>query len=390
MTPKSEAIVCGPEGLKQCRKKGREVMPARMAPRTTASDKKRGMNVRAWMAVALVLVVAPLARAQTDGGPPTNFDEYEDAYRFKCNAPLVTFEPPDVRELGGFRYEHTGSTVKIRRTSPRHGPLRIGVLSAVKDVDPETLSVVQGFLDRFEKDDAELIVVGGDTAEEPAALEKFYVWIAGQTKRPVLTVPGNSERPAAHNYAVIKARRAGALNLITVNLVRHVDADGIDVVGLGGYYNKAFLHMGGACVYSPGDVEAVVAAAKTADDPVLLLMHGPPQQKGKAAIDYVPGDGNVGDPQITRAIQEAKIPFGIHGHILEAGGTATDLTGHPVKPGKLVPALYLNPGSANPLPWKLNAGGTSYGMAAVLTIQGKKAKYEVLRAPKPVAKDDVR
>jgi hypothetical protein len=43
----------------------------------------------------------------------------------------------------------------------------------------------------------------------------------------------------------------------------------------------------------------------------------------------------------------------------------------------------VNQGSANPLPWKLNDGTTSYGLAALLTIDGKKASYEILRGAKP-------
>jgi hypothetical protein len=43
----------------------------------------------------------------------------------------------------------------------------------------------------------------------------------------------------------------------------------------------------------------------------------------------------------------------------------------------------VNQGSANPLPWKLNDGTTSYGLAALLTIEGGRGAYEVLRGSKP-------
>lgn len=338
------------------------------------------MNRFAW---PVFLSLCSTAAYSQDDAPPTNFDEYQEKHQYVCNGPLEWFATPDVREYGGFTYAHTGSTVKVTRATPKKGPIRFGVLSAIKDNDAQTLAVVKTFLDRFEQQDVDFVVVGGDTGEEPSVLEKFYEWLAQQTKRPVLTVPGNSERPAAHNYAVLKQRKAGALNLLTLNMIRRVDGAGADVVGLGGYYNKDFLHMRGACVYKAEDVAAVVAAAKASDDPVVLLVHGPPKQQGKDAIDFVPGDGNVGDPQLADAIKEAKIPFGIHGHILEAGGKATDLAGKPIKPNKHSRALFLNPGSANPLPWRLNAGGTSWGLAAILTVDGKNAKYEVLRAPKP-------
>ena len=74
-----------------------------------------------------VLVVSSVALAQQAESPPGNFDEYQDKYQFKCNGPLGSFDVPDVREYGGFRYEHTGATVKVRRATARQGPLRIGV-----------------------------------------------------------------------------------------------------------------------------------------------------------------------------------------------------------------------------------------------------------------------
>jgi hypothetical protein len=121
---------------------------------------------------------------------------------------------------------------------------------------------------------------------------------------------------------------------------------------------------------------------------VVLLVHGPPKQAGKNALDHVPGVGNVGDEQLNELIEKNKIPFGVFGHILEAGARGTDLSGKPLPQKKPHKALYLNQGSANALPWKLNDGTTSYGLAALLTIDGKQGSYEVLRAPKPVPKPE--
>lgn len=319
--------------------------------------------------------------------PPKNFTEYEAKHEFVCNGPIEKLAAADVRELAGFKYELWGSTAKIRRVDARKGPLKLGVVAAIKDAEPETLALLETFFAAFETQDVELIFVGGDTAEEPAVLDSVYAWIAQRTKRPVLTVAGNSERPSAHNYTISKVRKAGSENVINMGIVRRVDADGVDVVSLSGYYDKAYLHMRGACIYGQPDLDALVEAAKEADDPVVLLSHGPPAQKGKEAIDFVPASGNVGDPQLTAAIKSAKISFGVHGHILEAAARATDLAGKPLKPGRSHPAFFLNPGSANPLPWKLNSGVTSYGLAAIVTFDGKKASWEFLKGskPKPVA-----
>ena len=53
----------------------------------------------------------------------------------------------------------------------------------------------------------------------------------------------------------------------------------------------------------------------------------------------------------------------------------------PLPQKKPFPALYVNQGSANPLVWKMNDGTSAYGLAAILTINGKQASYEVLKSP---------
>ena len=109
--------------------------------------------------------------------------------------------------------------------------------------------------------------------------------------------------------------------------------------------------------------------------------HGPPRQSGKAALDVTEDGHNVGDPDLAAAIEEAKINFGVFGHILEAGGRATDLGGKKaVKPGQLATALYVNPGPAFADPWGLNGGGVSRGMAAILTIKGGKGEWQQVKA----------
>lgn len=317
-----------------------------------------------------------------------DFAAWEERNQFDCNGPFEHFEPADVKEVEGFRYEHTGGTVKVRRTKPRGGAKKVvfGVLAGLKDLDPETKALVDGFLASFEKADADAIIVGGDTSSEPDQLEAILGYVAGATKRPILVIAGNMERGAALNYAVAKLRKGGALHLLNMDLIRRYDGDGADIASIGGYHDKAFLHLAGGCIYKDKDLDAVERAAMAADDPVILLSHGPPRQKGQQAIDYVPGADNVGDARLSDIIKRAKIPFGISGHILEAAGKATDASGHPLPAKKPHPSLFLDQGSANPLPWKMNDGTTSYGLAAILTVQGKTASYEVLKGAKPAPK----
>lgn len=332
--------------------------------------------------LTVVVVCLGAAAALAQGEAPKTFAEYEEAHAFECNGALDRLPAAEELEHGGFKYELLGSTVRARRLGPAaKGPVRIGVLSGIKDLEPETQEALEGFFAEFKKQQVAAVILGGDTAEAPDNLEKVYAFLVTQTDVPLLAIAGNSERGGAHHYAIKKAR-VGHANLLDLNIVRRFDGEGFDVVSLGGYYDKRFMRMAGGCSYTAADVEAVQTVAKECDDPVLFLAHGPPRQSGQKAIDYVPEAGNVGDPELTRAIVAAKIPFGVFGHILEAGGKACDLKGNPLPENKLAKALYLNPGPANPLPWKLNSGQTSYGLAAVLTVEGKQAKYQLLKAPK--------
>ncbi len=331
--------------------------------------------------IALILLTgASLASADA----PTTLAGWDEAYQFDCNGPFEHFSPPEVIEHGRFRYEHTGGTVKVRRIAPRvsRHP-KLGVLAGIKDLEPETQAVLTRFLNDFEKADVDAVLIGGDTASEPGDLDRILSFLTGATERPLLVIAGNMERAAALNHSVLTVRQQGHSQLLNLDTIRRYDGDGVDVVSLAGYFDKAYLHLAGGCIYKDKDLDAVERAAAAADDTVVFLSHGPPRQRGQQAIDYVPGADNVGDPQLTRVITNAKIQFGVFGHILEAGGYATDLAGKHVLANKLLSSFYLDQGSANPLLWRLNDGSTAYGLAAIITVDGKKASYEILRGAKP-------
>jgi Icc-related predicted phosphoesterase len=163
--------------------------------------------------------------------------------------------------------------------------------------------------------------------------------------------------------------------------VRRVEADGFTLVSLPGYYDKRFFHESAGCQYKADDAGELSRIAKGAPSPVVLVSHGPPRQDGKAAIDVTDDGHNVGDPDLATAIAEAKIPFGVFGHILEAGGRATDLEGKKtIKPGQAAASMYINPGPAFADPWGLNGGAVSHGMAAILNIKGGKGEWQQIKA----------
>lgn len=344
------------------------------------------------MRVALALALAlPLAARADEGDPPAaTFDEYQANNETACVGPADGRQTTDsVWEHGGFRYTVNGARAKVLRTSPRQVPtqVRVGIISSIGDDSTETQANVTDYLAKFKEADVDAVIVGGDTAFEEMEIELILGRIAALGV-PVYGVIGNKESRGGWNRAVRAAWKAHP-NVLNLDLVRVVDLEGWDVVSLPGYYDKAYNHQGGSCLYKPADAKGLKALAAAVEGPVMLVTHGPPRQTGKGALDFVPGAGNVGDPDLAAAIADAKIPFGVFGHILEAGGRATDLSGRrEVKPLAFADALYLNPGGANSLPWRMNTGPESYGLAMLVTIEGKRAKYELLRSPRRVALGD--
>lgn len=311
---------------------------------------------------------------------PADWDAYQTAHSLECQT-TDALEPAQTVHHEGFSYVFRGTSVQLRREAQRgHKPIRLGVLSGIKELDEPTRAQLAGWIARFKSEDVDAILVGGDSAEDESRLDDVFQFLAA-TELPTLVVIGNWEGRASFNRALRDAAK-GHPNLINGDFARRLDGDGFDVVTLPGYFDRNYVRSTGGCIYSEVDLKGMVQLAKQADHPVVLLTHGPPRQKGKEAIDYVPEIGNVGDPRLTDALAEAGIRVGIHGHILEAGQRATDLGGKPVPQKKPVPALFINPGPANALPWKLNGGKTSTGAAALLTLDAGKASWELLLPPR--------
>ncbi len=323
------------------------------------------------------VLVASLALAQDE--LPKTYAEYERAQGLRCTGPVGKMAAPEKVEHQGLSYLHDGSTVSVRgKAKAKAGrEIRIGVLSAIKDQDEATEKNLDAFLAAFKKRKVEVILVGGDSPDQEPRLAEALNKLAGLGV-PVLTVIGNTEPRLAFNGGVRKAREAGNLNVLNMDIIRRYDGEGFDVVSLAGYHDKKFIPNAGGCLYSDDDVATLAEVTASCDDPIVLLTHGPPKMSGEAAIDFVPGVGNVGNPVLTGAMTAGKISFGVFGHILEAAGKATDLEGKVLPNNKFAPALYVNPGSASAFPWTLNDGTVSKGMAAVLTLKAKEAKVEFL------------
>ncbi|MCA9551474.1 MAG: metallophosphoesterase, partial [Myxococcales bacterium] len=310
------------------------------------------------------------------------YQKFAEARSGECVGPEGTLETPLDIEVAGHRYQLLGDRLKQVDTD-KDKALRIGVISATKDDREETLAAIASLIAQLKAKKIDLLLVNGDIASHEINVdEKLFPALADSGVLTLVFV-GNTESCGYFNQAATKVFETNR-NLINGNWVRQLELEDGVVYTLPGYHDRRFVHTGGAGHYNEDDVYAMRRRVKAGPGPKIVVSHGPPMMKGPAAIDIATGAGHVGDPQITDILKVGKVPFGIFGHILEAGGRASDLTGAKGrKPKKWAKSLYVNAGSANPDPWTMLNKRLSYGMALFVEVQGDKARYEVLRLPEP-------
>jgi len=347
--------------------------------RTSALASKNDCVVRrhgASVVVASLFAVAvakPVLAAEHD-----SWTSYMKKNRYECPGPFDTLKKPRTLTLAGKKYIHNGYQLRVENPDADHRVI-IGVVSALKDISEGTRHNVERAFAWFEKEGVEWVVANGDLALEELDLEDV-VDLLGHSGLPTLVILGNSESRGSW-ARVFKDRSERFPNLVNGNWVRQVIADDVEFWTVPGYHDRRFVHQGAGRLYKQEDIDVMREQLKPAGvGPVVLVAHGPPRGKGKHAIDRMFEGKNVGDPMLTELISKMKIPFGLFGHILEAGGTAV---GHdlrtPVRPKKMVRALYLNAGSLSGDPWGMNDGSASTGMATIVKISGSKASFQVRR-----------
>lgn len=307
------------------------------------------------------------------------WDDFQAASAPLCVGLRELMAKPETKSVGKYEYTFEGYRAKVRKKGEaKADELRFGVVAGIKELNGPNRKALRGFFDKFLDAGVFGVIVGGDSGTDRATLEPVFTWLA-KHQLPVFVVAGNWESVGAFNDT-LRSISKDYPNVINMDLARRVDLDGVDLVSMGGYLDRAYAKDSGACIYSKDELDGIRGLAGECDDPVVLVSHGPPRQDGSDAIDFVPGVGNVGDAEMAAAISESRIRYGIFGHILEAGGRATNEEGREVAPGQASKALFLNPGLVAARVQKLNAGGSSHGLAAILTLRRTSASYEVLRA----------
>ncbi len=324
--------------------------------------------------------LAPPAAAIAPESPPP---PAEPRAHKECAAPIED-APAVPMQIGARRAKLAGYQLSFEGPSPR-GQLVFGVLGPINEDSAPNAAALKRYLKFFAEQKADAILVSGDVGEVAGGIAHVLKLLASSSL-PVLVVVGNRECRADFAAGVAEAQKEFN-NVINMNQVREVEFPGATVISLPGYHDPNFINCAAGCRYYPSTVDEVVQLARSAKNPVVLVSHGPPRGEGSQALDYAISGGNVGDPQINRAIADASIQFGVFSNIKEAGARATDLAGTTVVATETsASSLFLNPGPADTTAWQMNDGTKSAGMASVLVIRDGKGSWKMFRikAQKPV------
>lgn len=306
---------------------------------------------------------------------PQTWDEAVEKWGHKCPGPFFTLPEKKTVQAAGRTFEIEGSTLRLVSGKGRwQGPLKIGVLGAIKDAEYNTQQNIKKAAREFKKLGVHIVVANGDLiGDEAGDLAKVARMLGDTLKVPTFVHSGNYEWTSAFTET-FTGTAAQYPHLFNMNLLRHVDLGGVHLFSLPGWSVRQFVKPA-ACYYDEEQVDTLQAQLKPLVDKgetVVVVAHGPPRGRGKQSIDFAANAGNVGDENLQAMLRDVPVKFGIFSHILEAGGRATsDVERH--TPLKLplrrpVDKLYVNAGSASSFGWQMLDKKTSKGMAAVVTI----------------------
>ncbi len=284
------------------------------------------------------------------------------------------------------QYQFSNQTVR-QLTHDEDQQARYGVIS---DIHGEVERIAP-FIKELKKRNIEALLVPGDLVKneelrygrvdqqnDEQELEAVLKEL-GKSDLPVFVIPGNHETQDEWKTAMENIHSAYP-NIIDMNKYRGVDGDDADIVSLPGYQireipGRKFIPDDGFWA-SPAMIDKLATQRQGLDDVVVLLTHGPPATGVNPGPGTVSSGEDVGDKYTATAMKQDNISFAVVGHIHEAGGYAATLDGKIVHEGEWSTGFVANFGTLET--WKNNNGKTYNGMAGVLTIDGKRAKYEMV------------
>lgn len=289
---------------------------------------------------------------------------------------------PIVRTIKGENYKFAGDRV-TQLSSDEDNQAVYGIIS---DAHGE-VEKARKFAKKFKEIGVDGIIVPGDLVNNERFSRRGKKWDEAEETTAVLEAIAEAGLPVyviSGNHDIIDDYNKGLQtviakhpNVIDMNQYRVVNGDDVDLVSLPGYTNRRFTAPG--ALYA--DPEFVMETGKFAeglDDSVVLIAHG----AGKTNTEGKPGPAtiysgrDVGDPTTAEMMEKYGIPFAVVGHIHEAGGLAATHEGILVKGGEWSEQFTANFGGLEK--WKHLNGKTYNGMAGLLTVKGKQAKFEMM------------
>lgn len=327
----------------------------------------------------LLAALAALACAGCRGsGEPPAGNQPGGPY-LRC-APPVDDGAEERFRLEPLTLERSGHDLDVRGID--RGTVVLGLLAGIHEPHPRTLANLGFFLDRFRAAGVQVISVAGGVGLQEREVAGVLEALA-QAPVPVLVSPGAQESLDVLRAGIEQARRRFP-QLVDMTRVRRVRIGHVTLVSLPGYHNSFYLEAGGrGCAYEEGDLADVARLAEPGRANVLLSA-SPPRGSGPRAVDRGRGGVNIGDPALARTLGEARIGFGLFGHVYESGGHATAADGATtVAAGVWHDSLFVQAGAADALPLDLVDGGHAAGMAHIVEISSNRARYRAIFAEPP-------
>ena len=309
-----------------------------------------------------------------DTGPKTGKAEGESFLR--CAYPVDDGQKERF-ELSPLRVERDGLNVVVQGIE--RGLIVFGILSGLREPSDATLKNIDYFLKQFKDAGVQSILVAGDLGFRQEQIEATLQRLS-RAPVPILLIPGAQESFDLFRKAIDNQRRTSP-QLLDMTKVRRVTVGNVSVVSIPGYFKPFYLSAGErGCSYTESDLEKLSDLFKN-KGVTFVLSHSPPRSVGEWAVDMGGGGVNTGDLALKRVLQRADVQFGVFGHVYESGGHATGSDGRsPLASGIWQTSLFLQAGSAEAMPLTLVGGGRSAGMAQIVEISGKRARFRTVYA----------